>query len=84
MRWIYERDDDNLNRYSLGQVIEENGRTLICFGINPSTACPDSLDNIINKIIRIACYNEIISAVVLIQQSLYTVSFCESHNLKFS
>ena len=57
MRWIYERDNDNLNRYSLGQVIEENGRTLICFGINPSTACPDSLDNTINKIIRIACYN---------------------------
>ena len=57
MRWIYERDDQNLNRYALGQVFDENGKTLICFGINPSTACPDSLDNTINKIIKIAHFN---------------------------
>lgn len=57
MRWIYERDDNNVNRYSLGQIFDERGRTLICFGINPSTACPDCLDNTINKIIKIARFN---------------------------
>ena len=57
MRWVYERDSENNNRYALGQVFDENGRTLICFGINPSTACPDSLDNTINKIIKIAHFN---------------------------
>ena len=57
MRWVYERDSENNNRYALGQVFDENGKTLICFGINPSTACPDSLDNTINKIIKIAHFN---------------------------
>ena len=58
MRWIYERDDNNANRYSLGQIFEENGKTLICFGINPSTASPEQLDNTINKVIRIAKFND--------------------------
>ena len=57
MRWIYERDDKNLNRYALGQVFDESGRTLICFGINPSTASPEQLDNTINKVIKIARFN---------------------------
>ena len=58
MRWIYERDDKNLNRYALGQVFDESGRTLICFGINPSTASPEQLDNTINKVVKIARFNE--------------------------
>ena len=57
MRWIYERDSGNNNRYALGQIFEENGRTLICFGINPSTASPEQLDNTINKVIKIARFN---------------------------
>ncbi|MBQ6922132.1 MAG: DUF1643 domain-containing protein [Clostridia bacterium] len=57
MRWIYERDDKNLNRYALGQVFDESGRTLICFGINPSTASPEQLDNTINKVVKIARFN---------------------------
>ena len=65
MRWIYERDDENLNRYSLGQIFDENGKTLICFGINPSTACPDNLDNTINKVIKIARSNNYENWVML-------------------
>ncbi len=57
MRWIYERDSGNNNRYALGQIFEENGRTLICFGINPSTASPEQLDKTINKVIKIARFN---------------------------
>ena len=57
MRWIYERDSGNNNRYALGQISEENGRTLICFGINPSTASPEQLDKTINKVIKIARFN---------------------------
>lgn len=57
MRWIYERDSENNNRYALGQIFEENGRTLICFGINPSTASPEQLDKTINKVIKIAGFN---------------------------
>jgi serine/threonine protein phosphatase 1 len=57
MEWLYENNEDNSARFVLGQVFNPTGKTLLCFGINPSTACPEKLDNTIRKIIRICNYN---------------------------
>ena len=55
--WLYQTNEDNSARYILGQINEEKGRTLLCFGINPSTACPECLDNTIRKVIKISKNN---------------------------
>ena len=57
MIWLYENNEDNSARFVLGQVFNPIGKTLLCFGINPSTACPENLDNTIRKIISIGNYN---------------------------
>ena len=57
MIWLYENNEDNSARFVLGQVFNPSGKTLLCFGINPSTACPENLDNTIRKIISIGHYN---------------------------
>ena len=57
MQWIYERNEDNSARFVLGQIFNPNGKTLLCFGINPSTACPECIDNTIKKVINISRYN---------------------------
>ena len=57
MQWLYERNDDNTARFVLGQIFNPNGKTLLCFGINPSTACPECIDNTIKKIINISKHN---------------------------
>lgn len=36
--WVYENEDENLIRYVLGPV---GDRTLLCFGVNLSTASPN-------------------------------------------
>lgn len=41
-KWIYEHSEDNAYRYILGT---KGDNPLICFGVNPSTACPEELDN---------------------------------------
>ena len=57
MQWIYEKNEDNSARFVLGQIFNPNGKTLLCFGINPSTACPECIDNTIKKVINISRYN---------------------------
>ena len=57
MYWIYEKNNDNTARFALGQVFDSKAKTLLCFGINPSTACPKCLDNTIRKVISIAKNN---------------------------
>ena len=57
MQWVYETNEDNTARFTLGQIHNLNGRTLLCFGINPSTACPECIDNTIKKIINISKHN---------------------------
>ena len=57
MQWIYETSEDNSARFALGQIFNPSGRTLLCFGINPSTASPECLDNTIRKIISISRHN---------------------------
>jgi hypothetical protein len=57
MQWIYETNEDNSARFVLGQIFNPNGKTLLCFGINPSTACPECLDNTIRKVVKIGKHN---------------------------
>jgi len=45
--WIYKNSDDNKNRFILGK---KGDNTLICIGINPSTASPDNLDNTLKTV----------------------------------
>ena len=52
-KWIYENDADN-NRFVLGT---RGKNTLLCFGINPSTARPDNLDNTLKSVQRLALSN---------------------------
>ena len=53
-RWLYVPDFYTEYRYILGT----RGRNpLICIGINPSTAEPDSLDNTLKSVSRIAAGN---------------------------
>jgi hypothetical protein len=54
MDWLYENSEDNTSRYILGTVGE---KPLVCFGINPSTATPECLDNTLKSVERIALNN---------------------------
>ena len=47
MTWLYTHNLDNSARFTLGTKGE---RPLICFGINPSTATPQKLDNTVNTV----------------------------------
>lgn len=51
MDWLYETNNDNTARYVLGPNDDNH---LLCFGVNPSTASPESLDNTIKSVDRIA------------------------------
>ena len=50
MNWIYEHDVNNTARFTLGEYQYISDKTLICFGINPSTATPNNLDNTLKKV----------------------------------
>ncbi len=53
MKWLYVKNEDNSARFVLGQIFNPKGKTLLCFGINPSTACPERLDRTVNKVVKI-------------------------------
>ncbi len=57
MQWLYEKNEDDSARFVLGQIFNPNGKTLLCFGINPSTASPEYLDNTIRKVVKIGKHN---------------------------
>jgi hypothetical protein len=45
--WWYETNDDNSARFVLGQP---GNTTLVCFGVNPSTATPEKLDPTLRRV----------------------------------
>ncbi len=58
MKWLYETNNDNTHRYVLGNIKDgEESKPLICFGINPSTATPQALDNTIKSVERLTTAN---------------------------
>ncbi len=55
MDWIFDHDYNDTVRYTLGQPVTGKGKSnLVCFGINPSTARPNDLDNTLKSVERIA------------------------------
>ena len=53
-RWIYEQSKDMENRYLLGKRGE---KTLVCCGVNPSTASPEDLDPTMKRVESLAKAN---------------------------
>lgn len=53
-QWLYVPNHYADYRYLLGTI---GANPLICIGINPSTAAPDSLDNTLKSVHRLANYN---------------------------
>jgi len=62
MRWLYENTQDNSSRFILGTV---GKKPLVCFGVNPSTATPEALDNTLKSVERIALNNGFDSWIML-------------------
>lgn len=50
MKWLYKKNKKNTVRYILGEIDKKGKRTLICFGVNPSTASPNNLDNTLKRV----------------------------------
>jgi hypothetical protein len=65
MKIVYEKSDDNLYRFALGEVDEKDKNPLIFFGINPSTATPGNPDPTIRKIKAISKANNHDSWIML-------------------
>jgi len=61
-RWIYYANENNTIRYVLGT---KGKKTLVCFGINPSTAMPEKLDNTLKSVKRISENNGYDSWIML-------------------
>lgn len=62
MNWIYKNNEDNSSRYVLGTA---GDKTLICIGVNPSTAEPSALDNTMKSVDRLRKENGYDSWVML-------------------
>lgn len=50
MTWLYKTDANNTARFTLGECNNALGKTLICVGINPSTATPNALDQTLARV----------------------------------
>ena len=61
-KWIYENDQNNSIRYILGT---KGVKPLLCFGINPSIAKSDELDNTLKSVERLANYNSFDSWIMM-------------------
>lgn len=59
MRWLYINNDDNSMRFVLGLEKEKRfpEKSLLCIGVNPSTATPDQPDATIRNVIKLAQNN---------------------------
>jgi hypothetical protein len=53
-QWIYERSADGEARFVLGTV---GVNPLVCFGVNPSTAMPNTLDRTVAQVSKFAVAN---------------------------
>ena len=50
MSWIYKNNANNTARFVLGEYSNTTDKTLVCVGINPSTATPNYLDPTLKKV----------------------------------
>lgn len=82
MKWLYENNEDNSARFILGTVGE---KPLICFGINPSYAEPNNLDDTLIRVSRYAAkydkeYDSWIMLNVYPQRATYLKDLRDSIN----
>lgn len=54
MNWLYSTNENNSARFTLGEYNTFTDKTLICVGINPSTATPNNLDPTLKQVKDIA------------------------------
>ena len=73
--WIYERSDDDKLRYVLGT---KGAKSLLCFGVNPSTANPNELDPTIQNVEFFAKANGYDSYIML---NLYPLRATNPNNM---
>ena len=50
MSWIYKNNINNTARFTLGEYKNIADKTLICIGVNPSSATPNKLDPTLKKV----------------------------------
>lgn len=60
--WLYEKNEENTVRYILGT---KGKNPLLCFGINPSTAETENLDNTLKSVERLSLNNGFDSWIML-------------------
>lgn len=65
MKWLYRNNTDNTARFALGEYYNVSDKTLICVGINPSTATPDCLDPTLLKVKAIASKHNYVNWVMI-------------------
>lgn len=65
MNWIYDTNENNSARFTLGEYDTFMSKTLIFLGINPSIATPDNLDNTVRKIKTISKNNGYINWIMI-------------------
>ncbi len=65
MSWQYSYNSNNTARYTLGEYTNPINKTLICVGINPSTATPNKLDRTLNKVKAIAMNQKYVNWIML-------------------
>ena len=65
MKWIYKSNRNNTARFVLGEYNNTNEKTLICLGINPSTATPNNLDRTLQKVKLIARKHNYINWIMI-------------------
>lgn len=78
MEWIYKRNQTNSARFVLGEYNSFADTTLICVGINPSTAEPDKLDNTLRRVKAIAAEHGYVNWVMI---NIYPQRATESDDL---
>lgn len=65
MVWEYKKNANNTARFTLGEYNNKLDKTLICVGINPSTASPNNLDPTLKKVKAIAASNNYTNWIML-------------------
>ena len=65
MNWIYKSNRNNTARFVLGEYNNTNEKTLICVGVNPSTATPNNLDRTLQKVKLIARKHNYINWIMI-------------------
>lgn len=65
MNWEYSCNENNTARFTLGEYKNAEDKTLICVGINPSTATPNHLDPTLKKVKAIATNHNYVNWVMI-------------------